>query len=160
MTFPTTTPGPLGRDRTRLAAMVRRIAVAGALAVAVPGLSVPAASARESEQVATDGGVHDGRASGADPERYKPYYKIFNRGNAKIPGHDTRWIPQGLTYWPEQDALIISYYDGEHGKNSRLAVIDRESGAKQKILELPEDGHVGGLAMTPSYLWVASSGKV
>src|SRR5262245_48940070 len=53
----------------------------------------------------------------------KPYYKIFNRGNAKIPGHDTRWIPQGVTYWPEQDALIISYYDGEHAKNSRLAAI-------------------------------------
>ena len=43
-------------------------------------------------------------AGAADPKRYKPYYKIFNRGNAKIPGHDTRWIPQGLTYWPEQDA--------------------------------------------------------
>jgi hypothetical protein len=99
-------------------------------------------------------------AGAADPKRYKTYYKIFNRGNAKIPGHDTRWIPQGLTYWPEQDALIISYYDGKHVKNSRLAVIDRASGTKKKILELPEDGHVGGLAMSRLYLWVASSGKV
>jgi hypothetical protein len=99
-------------------------------------------------------------ASAADPERYRTYYDIFNRGNAKIPGDDTRWVPQGLAYWPEQDALVISYYDGEYAKNSRLAVIDRESGAKRKILELPEQGHVGGLAMSPGYLWVASSGTV
>jgi hypothetical protein len=99
-------------------------------------------------------------AGAADPKRYETYYKIFNRGNAKIPGDDTRWIPQGLTYWPQQDALIISYYDGNLAKNSRLAVIDRGSGAKKKILELPEQGHVGGLAMSRLYLWVASSGKV
>src|SRR3954454_8591191 len=99
-------------------------------------------------------------AGAADPKRYKTYYKLFNRGNAKIPGHDTRWIPQGLTYWPEQDALIISYYDGQHVKNSRLAVIDRASGTKKKILELPEQGHVGGLAMSRLYLWVANSGKL
>jgi hypothetical protein len=99
-------------------------------------------------------------AGAADPKRYQPYYKLFDRGKAKIPGHDTRWIPQGLTYWPQQDALIISYYDGEHAKNSRLAVIDRASGAKQKILVLPEKGHVGGLAMSRLYLWVASSNKL
>jgi hypothetical protein len=25
----------------------------------------------------------------------------------------SRWIPQGLTYWPDRDALIIIYYDGD-----------------------------------------------
>lgn len=99
-------------------------------------------------------------AGAADPKRYKTYYKIFDRGRAKIPGHDTRWIPQGLTSWPEQDALVISYYDGDHTKKSRLAIIDRASGKKRKILELPESGHVGGVAMSRLYLWVASSGKV
>jgi hypothetical protein len=99
-------------------------------------------------------------AGAANPKRYRTYYKLFDRGKAKIPGDDTRWIPQGLTYWPQQDALIISYYDGEHAKNSRLAVIDRASGQKQKILELPEQGHVGGLAMSRLYLWVASSGNL
>src|SRR5262249_50089690 len=99
-------------------------------------------------------------ADAADPERYQRYYGIFDRGNATIPGDDTRWVPQGLSYWPEQDALVISYYDGEHAKNSRLAVVDRASGAKRKILERPESGQVGGLAMSRLYLWVASSGKV
>jgi hypothetical protein len=99
-------------------------------------------------------------ASAADPPRYRDYYDTFARGNAKIPGTDTRWVPQGLAYWPEQDALVISYYDGDKSKNSRLGIIDRASGAKRKILELPEKGHVGGLAMSQGYLWVASSGAV
>jgi hypothetical protein len=99
-------------------------------------------------------------AHAADPPRYKTYYDIFNRGNALIPGHDTRWVPQGLTYWPDRDALIISYYDADHQLNSRLAVIDRASGKKQSIFELPERGHVGGLAMSAGNLWVASSGTV
>jgi hypothetical protein len=87
-------------------------------------------------------------ADAADPARYRAYYDIFNRGNSLIPGHDSRWIPQGLTYWPDREALIISYYDGDKKLNSRLAVIDRASGKKQSIFELPERGHVGGLAMS------------
>lgn len=39
-----------------------------------------------------------------------------------------------------------------------MAVIDRASGKKQSIFELPEKGHVGGLAMSTANLWVASSG--
>jgi hypothetical protein len=94
----------------------------------------------------------------ADPPRYKTYYKIFDRGGALIPGKDSQFVPQGLAYWPEQDALVISYYDSKGGK-SRLAIIDRGSGAKRKILVLNTDGHVGGLAMTKNYLWVANNGK-
>jgi hypothetical protein len=101
-----------------------------------------------------------GGANAADPARYKTYYDIFNRGNSPIPGDNTRWVPQGLTYWPDRDSLIISYYDGERKLNSRLAVIDRASGRKQAIFELPERGHVGGLAMSDGSLWVASSGTV
>jgi hypothetical protein len=95
----------------------------------------------------------------ADPPRYRAYYAIFDRGGALIPYHDSRWVPQGLTYWPEADALVISYYDAGHS-NSGIAVVDRATGKRLKTLTLPDDGHVGGLAMTPSYLWVASSGKV
>jgi len=99
-------------------------------------------------------------AGGADPPRYRTYYDIFDRGDTLIPGHDTRWVPQGLAYWPERDALLISYYDGKHAKNSRIAVIRRSSGKRIKIVELPEKGHVGGLAISATHLWVASSGTV
>jgi hypothetical protein len=99
-------------------------------------------------------------ALAADPARYRTYYAIFDRGAAKIPGHDTRWTPQGLAYWPEQDALVISYYDGRKQLPSRLAVVSRSSGARLKILELPTSGHVGGLSMSKNYLWVADGGRV
>jgi hypothetical protein len=99
-------------------------------------------------------------ADAADPPRYKAYYDIFDRGDTLIPGHDTRWTPQGLAYWPQQDALVISYYDGQHAKNSRLAVIDRASGKGRKIVELPGKGHVGGLGMSDGYLWAADGGRV
>jgi hypothetical protein len=95
----------------------------------------------------------------ADPPRYRTYYAIFDRGRALIPYHDSRWVPQGLTHWPEADALVISYYDAGHG-NSRIAIVDRATSRRLKTLTLPDKGHVGGLAMTSSYLWVASSGKV
>lgn len=35
----------------------------------------------------------------------------------------SRWIPQGLTHWPDRDAPIIIYYDGDKKLNRRLAVI-------------------------------------
>jgi hypothetical protein len=95
-----------------------------------------------------------------DPPRYKRYYAIFDRGDAKIPGHDTRWVPQGLAYWPQRDALLISYYDGEHEKNSRLAAIDRASGKRLQLYELHDDGHVGALAIAGPYLWVGDSGEL
>lgn len=96
----------------------------------------------------------------ADPARYKPYYAIFDRGDAKIPGHDTRWVPQGLAYWPKRDALLISYYDGRKKKHSRLAAIDRSSGKRLQLYELNGDGHVGALAITGRYLWIGDSGKL
>jgi hypothetical protein len=95
-----------------------------------------------------------------DPPRYKPYYAIFDRGDTKIPGHDTRWVPQGLAYWPQRDALLISYYDGRKEKNSRLAAIDRASGKRLQLYELNGDGHVGALAIAGPYLWIGDSGKL
>jgi hypothetical protein len=99
-------------------------------------------------------------AGAADPPRYKPYYDIFDRGKTEIPGHDTKWTPQGLAYWPERDALIISYYDGTKKERSRLAVIDRASGKRLQLFELPGTGHVGALAMSDNYLWVGDGGRV
>lgn len=95
----------------------------------------------------------------ADPARYRDYYRIFDRGKTLIPGHDSQYVPQGLAYWPEQAALVISYYDSKGG-NSRLAIIDRATGAKRKVLVLNGGGHVGGLATTKSYIWAANNGKV
>jgi hypothetical protein len=99
-------------------------------------------------------------ASAGDPGDLKRYYGIFDRGPAKIPGHDTKWTPQGLAFWPEQNALVISYYDGTGEDNSRLAIVDRTTGARRKLLVMPTKNHVGGLAMSSKYLWVSNNGKL
>jgi hypothetical protein len=52
MTVPTTTPGILDRVRS-----AKRIAATGSLALALLGLSVPAASAGQSQQIITKGGI-------------------------------------------------------------------------------------------------------
>jgi hypothetical protein len=57
MTNATITPGTLSRARSPIAATIRRIALTGALVLTVFGLSVPAASAGESQEIDTDGGL-------------------------------------------------------------------------------------------------------
>ena len=99
-------------------------------------------------------------ARAADPPRYRAYYDAFDRGPAKVPGHDTRLVPQGLGYWPAHDALIVSYYD-DAGGPSRIAIVDRASGRRIKTLLLRTTGHVGGLGVTQSgHLWIANNGKL
>lgn len=106
------------------------------------------------------GALAPGVAGAADPPRYKPYYGIFDRGATPIPAANTKWVPQGLTYWPERDALLISYYDGDKASNSRIVAIDRSSGREITYWSLQNKSHVGGLAMSGRFLWVAGEGGV
>jgi len=100
-------------------------------------------------------------ASAGDPLDLRRYYRIFDRGGELIPGKDTWWVPQGLAARDEHGTLYISYYDGSSAKQrSRVAIIDARTGAKRKILILPTKGHVGGLAMSAGYLWVADGGRL
>jgi hypothetical protein len=70
-----------------------------------------------------------------DPERYREYYSIFTRGEQHIPYHDTTpYVPQGLAYWPELDAMIVSYYD-DRGGSARLAILARGS---RKVIRYPK----------------------
>lgn len=99
-------------------------------------------------------------AAADEPARFREYYQVFHRGPADVPGLGSGLVPQGLTYWPQHDALIISYYDADHHP-SRIAIVDRQSGRYIKTLLLRTTGHVGGIGMTQSgHLWVASDGKL
>lgn len=109
--------------------------------------------------VATLGAAAD-PASAKDPADLQRYYSLFQRGPALIPGHDTPWTPQGLAFWPEQNAMVISYYDSTGRNKSRLAIVDRATGARRKLVQLNTTGHVGGLAMTANHLWIANNGKI
>jgi hypothetical protein len=96
-------------------------------------------------------------ARAADPDRYVEYYSIFTRGEQRIPYLDTTpYVPQGLTHWPELDAMVVSYYD-DNGGPARLAVLRRGSSEHVKTLTLDDTGHVQALATSQNFLWVAST---
>lgn len=95
----------------------------------------------------------------AHPSRYNEYYDYYDVGKAQIPFHDSRWVPQGLTKYGE-NTLVVAYYDYYGTYNSRLALIDRASGAHRKTLYLNFKGHVGGLATTSKYLFVTKGNGV
>jgi len=100
-----------------------------------------------------------GPAAHAAPERYGEYYGHFDVGPAKIPYFSTRWVPQGLTKMGE-DVLVASYYDRLDTLNSIVVLIDRRTGARIRTYFLDVRGHVGGLAMTATHLWVANDGQL
>lgn len=95
-----------------------------------------------------------------------PNYSAFAPERA-LPDANSHWVPQGLTYWPAQDALIASYYDcncNAQGdklsgppQNSQIVVMKRGSNRVLSRLILPYGGHVGGLGMTKNFLWIANS---
>ncbi|MPY95371.1 MAG: hypothetical protein GEV08_20650 [Acidimicrobiia bacterium] len=119
----------------------RRLHLLAAIsAVAALGVLLPAATAHAD-----------------DPPRYETYYSIFTRGEQKIPFLDTTpYVPQGLAHLPEQDAMVVSYYD-DRGGNAQIAILDRATSTHVKTLVLDDTGHVGGLATSANYLWVSST---
>ncbi|PRZ16640.1 hypothetical protein CLV36_102353 [Laceyella sediminis] len=92
---------------------------------------------------------------------------LFKAG-PEMPGvKNYGWVPQGLTYLKSKNWLLISnYWDqgkGAEGHPSTIAVVDKASGKYVKNVYLYEGkgkkhyGHVGGIAVTSNYLWVAST---
>ena len=79
----------------------------------------------------------------------------------QIPALDTGAVPQGLSYLEQQQCMLISYYftdgrpsviitmDWETGESIRTTVLKEPNGA-------PHNGHVGGIEIYESDLWVAS----
>jgi len=104
--------------------------------------------------------VPQGSARADDPPRYETYYSIFTRGAAHIPYLDTTpYVPQGLAYWPQRDAMIVSYYH-EDGGNARLAIVDRTTSRLLKTLVLADTGHAHALAVSTNHLWLATTGRM
>ncbi len=102
----------------------------------------------------------------ASPRPYgmlKPPSVPFDQGPV-IPGLRQDAVPQGITYAPEQDRIILSHY--LDGAPSRVSVVDNSSGKITASIVLKEGpgtfhyGHVGGIAVLDGSLWVASEGKI
>lgn len=102
-------------------------------------------------------------AASAHPAVYNEYYTYFNVRSHTMPRHDTRWVPQGITWWGS-DKLIVSYYDGDHEyghrANSIISIMTRSATQEIKALRLNTQRHIGGLATAGGYLWVAMDGRL
>lgn len=101
-------------------------------------------------------------AAEAVPERYERYHAWFDAGPVDYPLYNTRWVPQGLTNLGDS-RLVTSYYDSEDDSalklKSRIVITDL-AGVRKKSLWLDTKGHVGGLAATSEWLWIADGGDL
>lgn len=95
----------------------------------------------------------------AAPAQFDEYYTYFNTGPKWQPYAHTSWVPQGLTKL-DDNTLIISYYDFYESAKSIVALMDRATGTWLRTYPLDITGHVGGIAMTSGYLWVADGSRM
>ncbi|SDT10654.1 hypothetical protein SAMN05444162_3101 [Paenibacillaceae bacterium GAS479] len=102
---------------------------------------------------------------------FSTYHDLFKKG-PKIPNlNTTHYVPQGLTYYPDKNWILISYFYHNKNqptlaKNSLIAVVDAKTGKFVKNVYIEDEkksggiyhkGHVGGMGVSESYLWIASS---
>ncbi len=85
-------------------------------------------------------------------------------------GDDEGWVPQGLAYHPDNDRLLVSYYNEDDVTDSLLSVIDENSGeevSSTRLGGLPSPlrgidltappNHSGGVAVDGDNVWVTST---
>ena len=86
--------------------------------------------------------------------------------NYLVPGQTEDMIPQGLTYLPEKDWVLVSSYDKSEKNPSVVFALERETGdfVAQFNLYTPEGEpwkcHAGGIAVSDYNLYVTSDSGV
>ena len=115
-----TTPGAFGCAWTPVAARFRRFALAGALAVAACGVGVPAASAGQSQEIATGGGS-----------------VVFSHRGERVLAYDERRDGYGV-------AAVLLWQDDRTHHFHNVQVIDGRSGGgpARRNLKIPEGNKV------------------
>ncbi len=114
--------------------------------------SRPAAAAVTQEQVLPE---YTG------PSYLYPLFNELRKEGPIIPGLRQPLVPQGMAFWSQEDLMIISNYASD-GSAGVLTLTGMEDGQLQKALYLMDDestphtGHLGGLAVSPDHLWIAS----
>jgi hypothetical protein len=99
---------------TRISAIIRRIAVAGALAVSALGIAAASASAGENEQITTEGGT-----------------AVFTHRGDRILAHDERRDGYGV-------AAVLTWNDDFGGHEAKVIDGRSSGGPDRKTVPLPE----------------------
>lgn len=82
----------------------------------------------------------------------------------EIPETENGYVPQGYCFWQGMNCHVVSAYHAQ--KESVLIFIDAESCKKIKTVKLLKSngegftGHVGGIAVDESYLYVTNGSKI
>lgn len=82
-----------------------------------------------------------------------------------IPGLDSGFVPQGITYLSCYKKFLLSGYMQDHSP-SRVYVVDKESGKTEKYITLKlasgkmYSGHAGGIASNCNDCYISSEGKI
>ena len=80
-----------------------------------------------------------------------------------VPGLKQGFVPQGLSYLPEQNWMIIAGYSGNDNTNSALFAVDLATGemVREVMLQYADgsdyDGHAGGCAVTEKNIFIANN---
>lgn len=82
----------------------------------------------------------------------------------KIPGLETKFVPQGIDYDENTDNFLVSGYMSD-GSASRFYVVNKTTKKTVKYFTLTVEGkaykgHASGVAIDGEFAWVASEGKV
>ena len=92
---------------------------------------------------------------------YNLFYQCMSPGNV-VPGLAEGLVPQGVSYLPEDDALLYCGYRADKG-NSALILTDRPTGRILKSVSLryadgrDYNGHAGGVCATESDIYISNA---
>ena len=118
-------------------------------------------SCTAAETVYTVSSVTDAEASASAYARFREAGEL----SVLIPGLKEDFVPQGITYLPEEDAFLFAGYSG--GKDhSALLEVSRKTGELVRQVKLNNmdgsryTGHAGGVCATETDIYVSNAGKL
>lgn len=97
-----------------------------------------------------------------------PEFEKLGAQAFEIPGLETNFVPQGLTYDQTNDNFLVCGYMGDSSP-SRIYVVDKETGKTLKHVTLLENvdesksdycGHAGGIAVSYPNIFISGDGYV
>ncbi|GEM_PF-5089979 len=91
-----------------------------------------------------------------------PLDGISDVRNMCIPGltKAENMIPQGMTYWPAKNRVLVSAYDRAKEGYSVVYALDFDSGKYVAEYRLNIVNHVGGIAVSGEYLYIATGKSI
>ena len=92
--------------------------------------------------------------------KYDPFY-AKGELSVLVPGLKQGFVPQGLSYLPQKNWMIIAGYSGNENTNSAIFAVDLATGemVREVMLKYADgsdyDGHAGGSAVTEKNIFIA-----